>query len=551
MRIHMKLLRPICTTVFAVLFVAGCESRESTTPVYPLCESAYTSLQAVWEPLTPPETTLSMIDDGGLEVTEHGRFEELGLGVRRAEGNEWIEHLELAPGYPASPPGERRSLLYIWQAADPQVIDEESPIRLEGFELLYRSHGHLSTQVFEAHVRTAQRISDLSGRPFDFAVLAGDLSDGGQLNELRWVLTILNGGIVDPDSGYDDDPVPGAGNDYNDPFLSDGIDVPWYAALGNHDALYNGGFAAVDENLRKAAQGSSIYDFPVFVNGFRDGSTPDAVVVTAGRAQPDPSRTPLYLEEAADELFNAGGLPPGHGMSAGKTYYSIKPLEGKPVRLVVLCTVNTGSAGLGTGSLGYLDQEQFDWLQQELDAADAAHELVIVLSHHSTGDFLNDSPVSGAELAAVLEASSGVVLHITGHGHRNLNFIHPQPQGGADESGYWELMLASTLDYPMQSRIIEIVDDDNGYLSIYCTNIGHNSTEDSLAHKSRRLAAGRRSFEGITDAYGDVEALWAEDLPAQNLLLRIPIPPEVHNELAKHDWPTRIESEETLKNLRD
>ena len=142
-----------------------------------------------------------------------------------------------------------------------------------------------------------------------------------------------------------------------------------------------------------------------------------------------------------------------------------------------------------------------------------------------------------------------MVLHITGHGHRNQNAVYPEPPGGGDEFGYWELMLASTVDYPMQSRIIEVVDDDNGYLSVYCTNLGHNSTEDSLAHHARELAAARRSFPGTSDAYGDVEALWQTDLPAQNLLLRIPIPQELRDELAKHDWPERIESEETLKNL--
>ena len=168
---------PICAILFIACLGPGCGAQESSGPeAYPLSELAYTALQAVWEPLAPPAATLAMIDDSSLKVTEHDRFFELGLGVRRSAGNQWIEKLDLAPGYPSSPPGERRSLLYIWQAADPQVIDEESPIRLEGFELLYRSHGHLSTQVFEAHVRTARRISELSGRPFDFDVRAGDLS---------------------------------------------------------------------------------------------------------------------------------------------------------------------------------------------------------------------------------------------------------------------------------------------------------------------------------------------------------------------------------------
>ena len=48
---------------------------------------------------------------------------------------------------------------------------------------------------------------------------------------------------------------------------------------------------------------------------------------------------------------------------------------------------------------------------------------------------------------------------------------------------------------------------------------------------------------------GDVEALWAADVPAQNLLLRIPIPPAVAATLAASTWPARIESLETLAQL--
>ena len=136
--------------------------------MYELGSAPYTVLQALWEPLVPSADTYARIDSGELSVTDIDRFEGEGLGVRLAAGEPWVEHLELAPNFVEG--ADRKSLVYIWQAADPQLIDEESPIRFEGFEPLYRPHGHLTTQVFESHVRTAQRISDVSGRPFDFAV---------------------------------------------------------------------------------------------------------------------------------------------------------------------------------------------------------------------------------------------------------------------------------------------------------------------------------------------------------------------------------------------
>jgi len=518
---------------------------------YPLTEQPYTALQALWEPLPVSAQTRALIDEGELRPPDIDRFEEAGLGVQLAAGQPWIEQLELAPGF--SEGSERNSLLYIWQAADPQLIDEESPIRLEAFDPLYRPQGHLTLHSFESHVRTAARLSDISGRPFDFALLAGDLSDGSQRNELDWMVAILNGGAIDPDSGRDDDPVPGPGNDYSDPFLSVGLSVPWYAVIGNHETLYNGGFGAITEELRAFAVGTEVYNFPLFKNGFRDGTTVNADVRSEGPAQADERRTPLYLEEVLSLIQQAGGSPAGHGMSAddaaaGIGYFSVHPMEGKPIRLIALNTVFSDATTVGVGSLGIFDEEQFDWLRQQLDDADANAELVVVMSHHKSDDLSDTSPVTGAELSAVLEASDGVVLHVTGHGHRNEKAVYSQASMGLDAFGYWELMLASTIDFPMHSRVIEIVDEGNGYVSIYCTNLGHNAPVDSLAHRARQLAAAKAAFPSF-DTEGDIEAAWAEDLPSQNLLLRVPIAPALAANLATHRWQTRIESEQTLLTL--
>ena len=191
-----------------------------------------------------------------------------------------------------------------------------------------------------------------------------------------------------------------------------------------------------------------------------------------------------------------------------------------------------------------MDQEQFDWLESELEAADARHELIIVLAHHRAQDFALESEVSGEDLVSLLEASDGVVLNIVGHGHANAKRVVPEaPEKG--DYGYWELMLASTVDFPMHSRILEIVDEANGYLSIYATNLGQNSPTESLAHRARDLAAAKLAFGSFVDTT-DVGDTWESDLRSQNLLLRIAIPSELQANLKGYDWPTRIESEETL-----
>jgi 3',5'-cyclic AMP phosphodiesterase CpdA len=530
----------------ASLLSAACGGGEGL-PILPLTARPSTTLQAVWEPLLPPQATLEAIADGSLTVWDHAAFAAAGLGVRLGPGRPWRERAELAPDFVPGQPAERRSLAYFWQAADPQLIDEESPIRFEAFGPLYRPNGHLSPQVWDAHVQTARRLSRRSGRPFDFALLAGDLTDGAQRNELDWTLGILAGGPIDPDSGLDDDPVPGPGNDFNDPFFAPGLGVPWYAAIGNHDGMYNGGFAPITDELREAARGAELYDFPIFPNAFCDGGHPDAALSSRGRTPPDPARIPLRRPEWIQAVRQAGG----RGFTRAneeedRAYFSAHPLgPERPLRLLVLDTLHAHPQGIGEGSAGYLDEVQLAWLAEELDAARAAGELVLAMSHHRPEDLSRESPVTAEELRAVLASSEELVLHLTGHGHADVSrLVHPAEGPG----GHWQLMLASPVDFPMQSRVFELVDEANGFLSIYATNLDHNSPEGSLAHRARGLAAAKAVFLART-AGVDLAAAWRADLESQNLLLRARLPDQVRARLAEHDWPARIESEETLRSL--
>ena len=74
-------------------------------------------------------------------------------------------------------------------------------------------------------------------------VLGGDNADNAQQNELDWFLSILDGApSVECDSGKDDDPVTGPDNDPKDPFVAEGLKVPWLWVTGNHDILNQGNF---------------------------------------------------------------------------------------------------------------------------------------------------------------------------------------------------------------------------------------------------------------------------------------------------------------------
>lgn len=527
---------------------------DPVAPEYGLTEAPYTALQQVWAPMEPSPGVRAMMDDGRFTVYQHTRYAENGLGVRLEAGHPWIEHLELAPGFPGEG-SQRRSLAYVLVVADPQIIDEESPIRVDGYDKVYRPHGQLTPQLFEAHIRTARRISDLGGRPFDFTVLPGDLTDTTQANELDWMITTLIGGLVNPDSGHDDDPVPGPGNDYNDPFLSIGIDWPWYAALGNHDVLHVGGFGLIDGKLRAAAQGDRLFTDSTLSSiwaGYVAGDTPDHQVVLDKTVltPPDEQRLPLNKVEFLQALHDAGGRPAGHGFTqsdvdSGKGYFSVNPIPGKPIRLIVLDSTDPTEITLGIAQKGSMDMVQFSWLNQELLTAASKQEIAIIVSHHRLEDFHGQSEVPAEMIRSLLANSDNVILHLTGHGHADSKHLQTV-QGG---SGYWELMSASTIDIPLQSRILELVDERNGYLSIYVTNFDHNSTKASLAHKARELAGGKLAF-GTSGFDGDTVAFWSEDLQAQNLLLRVKLAEDVRGNLGTiDDWPDSVESIQTLSDF--
>ena len=383
--------RAILITLICIISQAGCSSSDSNSgkpagslaPEYGLTEKPYTSLQQVWAPKEPSPEVRAMMDDGRFTVYEHQRYAENGLGASLEAGIPWIEHRELAPGFPGEG-NERQSLAYILAIADPQIIDEESPIRMDGYSLVYRPHGQLTPQLFEAHVRTAQRISDHSSRPFDFTVIAGDLTDTSQQNELEWMIAALNGGVIDPDSGINDDPDPGPGNDYNDPFFSRGLDSPWYAALGNHDVLHVGGFGPIDEKLRDAARDDHLFTDSTLASiwgGYVAGDTIDhQVILDESVITPaDDARLPLDQRELLQALYDAGGNPAGHGLSqddvtANRGYFSVNPLPGKPIRMIVLDTTDEEEMSLGRAQQGSMDAVQFSWLHEALVAAEILEE---------------------------------------------------------------------------------------------------------------------------------------------------------------------------------
>ncbi|WP_238005227.1 TIGR03767 family metallophosphoesterase [Dactylosporangium sp. AC04546] len=322
-------------------------------------------------------------------------------------------------------------------------------------------------------------------------------------------------------------------------FQAHGIGMPWYAAYGNHDALVQGNapitWPIVGSTLNDIAVGdekrtslvealpdrlddASVWDFTVVLSGF------------AGlRVTPDPDRRLLSRGQFIDEHFNTTGLPAGHGFTAGSdlAYYTVPGLADDAVRFVCVDSTRTMTAN----SEGAVDEDQWAWLVAQLKACSSRNivkevsflpmddprqtfrietrpevedKFVVVYCHHTLDTMTNDVEVpggtafyNGSQLRDLLLCFPNVILMVDGHTHRNRILPHARRSAMGVEGGFWEVTTASHIDWPIQSRIIEIT-EGAGMLSIFTTmldidaplsNNGDLSTPTALAALGRELAA--------------------------------------------------------------
>jgi hypothetical protein len=204
------------------------------------------------------------------------------------------------------------------------------------------------------------------------------------------------------------------------------------------------------------------------------------------------------------------------------------------MRFISLDTVAEGG-----GQWGNLDDPQYRWLKRELRKARKRDQLVVVFGHHTLATMSNtatdeeagkcqpaDEPGCDADprrstpihrglegrksVRALFAANRHVITYVTGHTHANAVRFYGGRRGG----GFWEVNTASHIDWPQQSRLLEVMDNRNGTLSIFGTILDAAAPAAAPAPgPASAFSVGELVSLGRTLSYNDPQRLDAEGGP--------------------------------------
>jgi metallophosphoesterase (TIGR03767 family) len=490
----------------------------------------------------------------------------------------------------------RHSLSYFAQLTDFQLVDEESPARVEfadkGANSAFRPQEAFHPWAIDYSFRQLNQFTGASPHAqaggeraaMDLALLTGDHADNQQHNEAVWVRQLIEGGTpLTPNSGiksdysecrpenqaelvaretageipdeptymgvqdYDDlgfkapdyyDPNEPFGDDYGTfptwPGLMDraqsltftpvglrrdGTPVPTFIANGNHDGLVQGNedavgpFEDIATGCFKVAQSTSA--LPIGPNPDTNQLFSPAIGFAV---RPDGPGRHFLDRVQLKRVYSSGTQADGHGFGYvdpaelaasgfSATYWArdLKP----GIRFISIDTVSEGGV-VQESADGNIDDPQFRWLERELDRAGAQGKLVIAFAHHpirsltadppdeaaqhcsgtydANGQYSNpneyghdanpgcdldprsSSPIhQGDDLRALFDSHPNVIAYVAGHTHENKVLACGSEDGCPAGANWWEINTSAIADWPEQSRLIELMDNGDGTLSIFGT----------------------------------------------------------------------------------
>jgi hypothetical protein len=306
--------------------------------------------------------------------------------------------------------------------------------------------------------------------------------------------------------------VAGEDNDPKDRFAPVGLDVSWIWVTGNHDKLVQGNFTI--DGREEAAVGDTLPGG----QSTRDWSQPGGPRLRGTAVVPDDDRA---LLDGPGLLELVRGSGDGHGITedvaaSGMATFAWD-VPSTDVRFVVVDTAapSGGANGLVT------DGDVSSTIRPLLDTAEADGKVVFVATHHAStslddggglGGTAQPDALTTGDWQALLAEYPNVVVHLAGHSHvHRVTWI--EPVGG---TGYWEVITSALIDWPHQMRVLELRDEDNGWLTLTATSLDYSTDGDPIAADGRTLAILDYTAGWTEDGYGiDVD---------RNVELWIPAP---------------------------
>ena len=238
----------------------------------------------------------------------------------------------------------------------------------------------------------------------------------------------------------------------------------------------------------------------------------------------------LTDEGAADDNHGFAYVDPEENRASRRSasYYAWDPEQTPGFRFISIDTNSEGgqtAEGVAPGSSdGNIDDPQFQWLKRELAAAEARDRLIVIFGHHpvrsintevrdeqasqcTTDDEHGHDTNPGCDLdprpsdddpdtpgfggihngtdaqnnsypdsahesfIELLDRHPNVIAYVPGHTHEH----RLTPFVRSDGSTWWEINTSAVIDHPTQSRLIEVMDNLDGTLSIFTTVIDHAS----------------------------------------------------------------------------
>ena len=330
-----------------------------------------------------------------------------------------------------------------------------------------------------------------------------------------------------------------------------GLNAPFYVTNGNHDVLVQG-----NEDANQT--------FEQIATGCEKALGTTQTLTPSGSGDPDPNalttpsqsmlvppdeRRQFVSKLQIKDIYGASGQDNAHGFgyvdpqenaasNGAASYYAWDPAETPGVRFISIDTNSEGGV-VEQSSSGNIDDPQFRWLERELAAATQAGKLIVLFGHHPVRSLTSNAPDelaspctvndehghdvnpgcdidprqsaplhqgsttppgAGESFVSLLGRYPNVVGYVAGHTHENNIDPFTRPDG----SVWWSIETSAVIDWSQQSRLIELMDNRDGTLSIFGTIVDHASPGTAPAPGSAAgFGVGELASIGRTFAYND------------------------------------------------